>query len=113
MARRNSNSQRSTAKEIAKLKEDVAQLALQLGNVADTAADGALDQIRAQVQRVRTSLDDVLTEAGDRGHEAADAVRDVAESFSEALEETVHRRPLTTLGLALGVGFLAGASWRR
>jgi ElaB/YqjD/DUF883 family membrane-anchored ribosome-binding protein len=112
MARRTSNGS-ATANEIAKLKDDVAQLAQQLGNVADTAADGALDQIRAQVQRVKTSIDGVLAQAGDRGNEAADAVRDVSESLTEALEETVHRRPFTTLGVALGLGFIAGAAWRR
>src|ERR1700694_6552 len=114
MAKRSRTSQRSsTAKEIDKLKDDLAQLAQQLSNVADTAADGALDQVRAQVQRVKNSMDEVFAEASDRGQEAAYAVRDVAESFSEALEETLHRRPLTTLGLALGVGFIAGATWRR
>jgi ElaB/YqjD/DUF883 family membrane-anchored ribosome-binding protein len=103
----------STTSEIAKLKDDVAQLAQQLGTVADTATEGALDQIRAQVQRVRSSIDDVLGQAGDRSHEAADAMRDVTESLTEAIEETVHRRPLTTLGVALGIGFIAGAAWRR
>jgi ElaB/YqjD/DUF883 family membrane-anchored ribosome-binding protein len=113
MARRNSNGQRSTAAEIAKLKEDIAQLAQQLGNVADTATDGVFDQIRTQVQRVRSSIDDVLAEAGERGHHAADALSETTESVAEALEETIHRRPLTALGLALGVGFIAGAAWRR
>jgi ElaB/YqjD/DUF883 family membrane-anchored ribosome-binding protein len=108
-----SNGHRSTAKEITKLKEDVAQLAQQLGSVADTATDETLEQVRVQMQRVKSGLDDIFIEAGDRSAEAMDAVRDVAESFSEAIEDTLHRRPLTTLALALGVGFVTGATWRR
>jgi ElaB/YqjD/DUF883 family membrane-anchored ribosome-binding protein len=103
----------STTREIAKLRDDLAQVAQQLGTVADKAADGALDQVRAQVQRVKGGIDELFAEASDRGQDAAEAVRDVTETFTEALEDTLHRRPLTTLGLALGVGFIAGATWRR
>jgi ElaB/YqjD/DUF883 family membrane-anchored ribosome-binding protein len=114
MAKRsNGGSNSSTAKEIAKLRDDVAQLAVQLGAVTDTAADGALDQVRAQIQRVKGGIDDLFGEANDRGQDAADAVRDVAETLSDAVEDTLHRRPLTTLALALGAGFIAGATWRR
>jgi ElaB/YqjD/DUF883 family membrane-anchored ribosome-binding protein len=113
MAKRNSNGGRDTAKEIAKLKDDVGQLAQQLASVADTAADGALDQVRAQVQRVKSSIDDVFAQAGGRGQDAAVAVRDAADSLAETLEETLQQRPLMTLGIALGVGFFAGAAWRR
>jgi ElaB/YqjD/DUF883 family membrane-anchored ribosome-binding protein len=61
----------------------------------------------------KSGIDDVLGQAGDRSHEAADAVREVADSFTESLEETMHRHPLTTLSVALGLGFIAGAAWRR
>jgi len=114
MAKRSNGSRNgATTKEIAKLREDVAQLALQLGNVADTAADGALDQVRAQIQRVKGGLDELFAQASDRGQDAAEAVRDVAATLSDAVEDAMHRRPLTTLGLALGAGFIAGATWRR
>jgi ElaB/YqjD/DUF883 family membrane-anchored ribosome-binding protein len=45
--------------------------------------------------------------------EAADAVRDVRDTFADAIEESVERRPYTTLALALGIGFVMGAMWRR
>jgi ElaB/YqjD/DUF883 family membrane-anchored ribosome-binding protein len=113
MAKPSKTRRRSTAREVRRLNDDVSQLAQQLGNVADSATDGTFDQIRAQVQRVKTGVDDLLAEVGDKGQEAAEAVRDVAEGFAETLQETLHRRPLTTLGLAVGVGFIFGAMWRR
>ena len=100
----------NTADEIGKLKEDVAQLARQLANVADSATDEALHEIRAQAMRVKSGINDVLGQAGD---EAADAVREVGNSLAASLEETVHRHPLTTLSIALVMGFVAGALWRR
>jgi ElaB/YqjD/DUF883 family membrane-anchored ribosome-binding protein len=113
MAKPNNTLGRSTAREVRRLKDDVAQLVQQLGNVADSAADGAFDQIRAQLQRVKTSIDDLFVEAGDKGQEAAETVRNVGESVAETVEETLLRQPLTTLGLAIGIGFIFGATWRR
>ena len=42
----------------------------------------------------------------ERGHEAVGAVRD-------ALGEMLRHRPISTLGIAFGIGFLAGARWHR
>jgi hypothetical protein len=41
------------------------------------------------------------------------AAQDAAVSIEETLEDAIAQRPLTTLVLALGVGFLIGAAWRR
>jgi ElaB/YqjD/DUF883 family membrane-anchored ribosome-binding protein len=114
MARRsNGRNNNGIAKEIGRLRDDVAHVAQQLGTVADTAADGALDQVRTQMQRVKGGIDELFAEASDRGQDATVALRGAAETLSGALEDTVQRHPLTTLGLALGAGFLAGAAWRR
>jgi ElaB/YqjD/DUF883 family membrane-anchored ribosome-binding protein len=45
--------------------------------------------------------------------EAADAMRDVRDTFSDAIEESVQERPYATLAIALGIGFVIGATWRR
>jgi len=34
-------------------------------------------------------------------------------SLEESLEDVITQRPLATVGLALGLGFLIGATWRR
>lgn len=107
---RQSDNYRATARELGKLKEDVAKLAQQLSSVTDSATEETLEKVRGQVLRVKSELSDVFGGFGDRSREA---VRDVGDTLSEAVGETVHQHPLATLGLALGVGFLAGAAWRR
>jgi len=42
-----------------------------------------------------------------------DAAHDAASSIEESLEEIITQRPLATVGLAVGLGFLMGAIWRR
>ena len=95
------------------LKSDVARLTEQLATVADTTKDEAIDEVRAQMQRVRRTIDGLMSEASDRGQEAVEAVREAAEDFSETLEDSMHRRPLTTLALAVAFGFICGVAWRR
>jgi ElaB/YqjD/DUF883 family membrane-anchored ribosome-binding protein len=102
-----------TANGIEALKSDVARLTEQLASVVDTTKDEAIDEVRAQMQRVKRTIDGLLSEASDRGQEAVKAVRGVAEDSSETLEESMRRRPLVTLALALCLGFICGAAWRR
>ena len=42
-----------------------------------------------------------------------DAAQDAASSIEETLEDVITQRPLATVALALGLGFLIGATWRR
>jgi ElaB/YqjD/DUF883 family membrane-anchored ribosome-binding protein len=41
------------------------------------------------------------------------AAQDTVSSIEETLEDVVQQRPLATVGLALGLGFLIGLTWRR
>src|SRR5262249_42523068 len=103
----------TSAAEIEKLKQDVTGLAQQLGTVVDTTKDEAMEQLRGQLFRVKSTIDDVLAASSEKGQEAADAVKEVADTLGEAVEESLRKRPLTTVGLAIGLGFLFGATWRR
>jgi ElaB/YqjD/DUF883 family membrane-anchored ribosome-binding protein len=40
-------------------------------------------------------------------------MREARDSVAEAIEESVHTRPFTTLAMALAAGFILGAAWRR
>ena len=42
-----------------------------------------------------------------------DNVREVGKTLGVAIEKSVTKRPYTTLALAMGLGFLFGAIWRR
>jgi len=42
-----------------------------------------------------------------------DAAQDAASSIEEYAGRRHHPRPLATVGLALGLGFLIGVTWRR
>lgn len=45
-------------------------------------------------------------------HDAENSVRDVANNFGGALDKSLEAQPMTTLAMAVAVGFVLGALWK-
>jgi ElaB/YqjD/DUF883 family membrane-anchored ribosome-binding protein len=86
-------------KDIANMRDDMTKLSQQVVDLLQAKGNAAY-------KRAKKNFDET---AGD----AVDAVRDVRDTFQGAVEESVQERPLATLALAVGVGFILGAMWRR
>jgi ElaB/YqjD/DUF883 family membrane-anchored ribosome-binding protein len=54
-----------------------------------------------------------MDDMSERGGAMMDAAQEAYGSIEETLEDAITQRPLATVGLALGIGFLIGAAWRR
>lgn len=93
-------------REFESLKGDVSKLTQQVADLLSETGSRAY-------RRARKNLDGVITDASDKGQEAVDAVRDVTSTIGDAVEDAVYKRPVTTLAMAAGIGFLIGAIWRR
>ncbi len=61
----------------------------------------------------KSNVEGVMSDASAKGQEAVDAVREVGDNVIDAIDESLKNRPYTTLALAVGIGFLFGAIWRR
>jgi ElaB/YqjD/DUF883 family membrane-anchored ribosome-binding protein len=92
--------------DLACLRDDVARLTHQIADIF--AAKGA-----ASWQRAKSDLDGVISDAGETGREAIGAVREVGDNVVDAVDKSLKERPYTVLALAVGLGFLFGATWRR
>jgi ElaB/YqjD/DUF883 family membrane-anchored ribosome-binding protein len=88
------------------LRDDVARLGAQIADIF--AARGS-----AAWRKARSNVEGVLSDAQDKGMEAVGAVREVGDNVVDAIDESLKRRPYTTLALAAAIGFLFGATWRR
>ena len=95
------------------MREDVSRLAQQVASLLSVTGSEALGEIKAQMSRAKQSLDGVLSDASEKGMEAVDTVRESTDTALGALEDAVRRRPFATLAIAMGLGLLFGASWRR
>jgi ElaB/YqjD/DUF883 family membrane-anchored ribosome-binding protein len=88
------------------LRADVARLAQQIGGILGSRGN-------AVWRRAKTNVEGVVSDVQGKGMEAVDAVRDVGDNMVDAIDESLNKRPYTTLALALGIGFIFGATWRR
>jgi ElaB/YqjD/DUF883 family membrane-anchored ribosome-binding protein len=88
------------------LQDNVAKLTQQVANFAAARGFQAMDF-------AKSNLDDVIGGAQAKGRQVADAVGDVRDNHANAIDESLEQRPYTTLALALAMGFVAGALWRR
>jgi len=100
-------------KSISAMKDDVAHLAQQIGDAVNTVAGLAQKRAKRRYKDARANIDSTLSDASSRADAVSDAAQTAAASIGETLEDLVQERPLATLGVAFGLGFLIGLTWRR
>jgi ElaB/YqjD/DUF883 family membrane-anchored ribosome-binding protein len=88
------------------LQEDFSAMRDDIGKLSQQVVDLLQAKGNMAYKRARKEFD---SKTGD----AADAIRDVRDTFTGAIEESIEERPLATLAMAVGVGFVLGAMWRR
>jgi ElaB/YqjD/DUF883 family membrane-anchored ribosome-binding protein len=100
-------------KDVAAVKNDISTLTEQITDALNTFTKTAGKQARQGYKQARANVDSVVSDVQDRGGAALTAAQDAASSIEETLEDVIQQRPLATVGLAIGLGFLIGVTWRR
>jgi ElaB/YqjD/DUF883 family membrane-anchored ribosome-binding protein len=100
-------------KDVAAVKNDISALTDQITDVLNNFAGTAGKQARRGYKQARANVDAAVDDMSERGAAVMDAAQDAAYGIEESLEDIITQRPLATVGLALGLGFLIGAAWRR
>jgi len=100
-------------KDVAAVKHDISALTDQITDALNSFAGAAQKQARRGYKQARANVDSAVDDISGRGSAAMDAAQDAALSIEETLEDVIAQRPLATVGLALGLGFLIGVTWRR
>ena len=100
-------------KDVTSVKNDIAALTEQITDAINTFAGKARKQARRGYSQARENLDSTLDDVSERGSAMFGAAQDAATTLEETLEDVITQRPLATVGLALGLGFLIGVTWRR
>jgi ElaB/YqjD/DUF883 family membrane-anchored ribosome-binding protein len=100
-------------KDVNTVKNDIAALTDQITDALNTFAGAATTQARRGYKQARANVDSAIDDASERGSAMLDAAQDAAVTIEETLEDVITQRPLATVGVALGLGFLIGLTWRR
>ncbi len=100
-------------KDVTAVKDDIAALTDQITDALNTFAGAARKQARQGYRQARARMDSTVDDMSDRGNAMLGAAQEAASSLEERREDAIAQRPIATVGLALGIGFLIGAAWRK
>ena len=100
-------------KDVDALKHDISNLADQITDALNALAGSAQKQARRGYKHARSNVDAVVSDLSKDSSAAIEQAQDAAATLGDTLEDAVQQRPLAAIGLALGLGFLIGMTWRR
>lgn len=95
------------------IQADLEALRSDVTRLSDQIADIFASKGNAAWSRAKSNVEGVMADVSAKGQDAVDAVREVGDNMVDAIDESLKKRPYTTLALAVGIGFLFGATWRR
>ena len=100
-------------KDVLAVKNDISALAKQLTDALNTFVNSAGKQAQRNYKQARENVSSTIDDMSERSGAMMGAAQEAATSIEETLEDTIKQRPIGTVALALGVGFLVGLAWRR
>lgn len=100
-------------KDVEAVKNDISALTEQLSDALNAFTNSTQKQARRSFKQARAGVDTFVDDAAKKGASAYEAAQDAAASLEETIEDAIVQRPLATVGLAIGLGFLIGVTWRR
>jgi ElaB/YqjD/DUF883 family membrane-anchored ribosome-binding protein len=100
-------------KDVEAVKSDISTLTDQITEALNTFANSAQSQAKRGYKQARSNVNSVMSDASEKGSAALSAAQEAAATLEETIEDAIIQRPLATVGLAIGLGFLIGVTWRR
>jgi ElaB/YqjD/DUF883 family membrane-anchored ribosome-binding protein len=100
-------------KEMTAMRNAIGDLSEQVADAASDIGAVAQSQARRGLKNARSHVNAMMSDASDRAGVVANAAQVQASSIGDTLQDVVEERPLSTVALALGLGFLIGVTWRR
>ena len=103
---------RGNRKNLQTLQEELDVLSAEVSDLVTVPPDDpslALDGLRKRISRIRADLRKLASDVGS----VPPTVVAMADKIVDPVEDTLSERPLTTIALGFGLGFLMGLAWRR
>ncbi len=100
-------------KDVEAVKNDISALTEQLSDALNAFSRSTQKQARRTYKQTRADVDTFVDDASKKGAAAFEAAQDAAATLQDTIEDAIVQRPLASIGLAIGLGFLIGVTWRR
>jgi ElaB/YqjD/DUF883 family membrane-anchored ribosome-binding protein len=99
--------------EMANMNDAIGGPSNQISDAVSDIGSAAQEQVKRGPQHPRANVGSMVNDASDRLGIVANRAQSQASTLGDSLEDAIQERPLATLALAVGLGFLAGLVWRR
>jgi ElaB/YqjD/DUF883 family membrane-anchored ribosome-binding protein len=100
-------------KEMIAMKRAIGGLSNHIADAASDVGAVAQDQAERGLKHAHANVEPLVAGASDRVGAVANAAQVHASSMADTLEDVIRDRPLSSVAIALGLGFLIGVAWRR
>lgn len=104
-----SNDMNRVGQGVGAVKDDVKSLA---HDAADAARSG-MTELKQGAHHAVDAAKDKLHRVGEAAHEKFDEVKQAAEHAGQSLKQVIARNPITSIGVAAGIGMLVGLAFFR
>ena len=99
----------TTKQDLQFLRDQFGALTADMARLVDASDQHGSDELKNRMSEIRAKVDSAISEGADGGR---DAIRELSENIADAVEESLRERPIATLAVALGLGFIIGATLR-
>jgi ElaB/YqjD/DUF883 family membrane-anchored ribosome-binding protein len=100
----------ATKQNLQSLRDEFGALTAEVTRLMETSDRHDADELKNRIEQVRTKFESAVSEAGESSR---DAIHELSENVADIVEQSLRERPVATLALAVGLGFIVGAALRR
>jgi len=90
------------------LLDEFGALTAEVTKLMEAPDQQGADEVKRRVSEARAKLENVVSDMSTR-----DAIHELGENIADVVKSSAQQRPMATLALAIGLGFILGAAVRR
>ena len=100
----------TTKHNLQSLRDEFGALAAEVTRLMEISDQHEADELKNRIDQVRAKFESAVSDVSDSSR---DAIHELSKNIADVVEESLRERPIATLALALGVGFIVGTALRR
>jgi ElaB/YqjD/DUF883 family membrane-anchored ribosome-binding protein len=98
----------ATKQNLQLLLDEFGALTADVTRLMEAPDQQGADELKKRVSEARAKLENVVTDMSSH-----DAIHELGENIADIVKSSAQQRPMATLALAVGLGFILGAAVRR
>ena len=107
---RGATTMETTKHSLQSLRDEFGALAAEVTRLMENSDQHEADELKNRIDQVRAKFESAVSDVSDSSR---DAIHELSKNIADVVEESLRERPIATLALALGVGFIVGTALRR